>query len=305
MDSLVRVPATSANLAAGFDSLGLAVGLYNSVKVELASSTEIVVQGEGSYLIKPENNLLYRAMQLYFDNKGLKLPELRIVQDNMIPVKRGLGSSSAAIVAGLAIAQYLDKGYLKKDELWPLALQLEQHPDNLAAALFGGLTIVAGGAGIPPVLSLSRVDLPVLEKIQGLMVVPEKKISTSRARNALKKTISRDDAVFNISRAALLIGALNVGRVDLLKEALQDRLHQPHRFKLIPWASNLAEEVLAVGALGSYISGSGSTYAVLVERENAKGIQQYIEELMNSWQVKASVIDVDLAVSGVELIKGE
>lgn len=262
----VRVPATSANLGSAFDCAGLALQLHNEVMLELGDRDAVDVEGEGSgeLGLGPDNLVVASARRL-FEATGTPTPRLRVRMRNAIPLGRGLGSSSAAIVAGLVGANALLGSPCSEKDLLRHAVEIEGHGDNVAAALYGGLTLyVAGDGGGTP------VRLPVPASLQAVVYIPDQRVPTKAARAALPTSVPRADALFNVARSALLVAALGCGRLDALRTAMEDRLHQPYRASLFPAAGALVEAALDAGALGSAVSGAGPTILALV-REDTRG----------------------------------
>jgi homoserine kinase len=257
----VRVPATSANLGPGFDALGLALGIYNTVRVAPAPALEIVVAGEGAgALPRDPRNLLWRAACAALERAGVAPPAVRLACDHQIPLARGLGSSSAAIVAGLLVGNRLAGDRLRSDELLALAVALEGHPDNVTPALLGGVRVcVQGERGV------YQAAVPLARPLHAALFVPDRPLPTAEARRVLPDRVSLGDAVYNLGRAALLVAALASGEYHLLAEATRDRLHQPARARLLPALPTLLEAALAAGALGACLSGAGPTVLALVE----------------------------------------
>jgi homoserine kinase len=249
----VRVPASSANLGPGFDTLALALGLYLECKLR-ASETGLLVRvsEEDAFGIPPdETNLTWRA---FLRLAGAKAPGgLTLEIANDIPVGKGLGSSAAAIVAGLALAnEWLQLGK-SREELVQLATDIEGHPDNVAAAVWGGL-VASCQSDDGRVLAVKQ-RLPATVEV--VLAIPDFSLSTSAARAALPAQYSRKDAVFNVQRAALLVAALSEGRPDLVREAMRDRLHQPYRAPLIPGLEDILRLRDVPGLLGVALSGAG------------------------------------------------
>ncbi len=265
----VRVPASSANLGPGFDCLSLALGLYNQVEMEiLPEGWEIRVAGEGGPDIPTdESNLVLQAARQVFSRIRVHPTGLRLSLSNKIPPARGLGSSAAAVVGGLVAANALSGSRLSTGELLKLAAKMEGHPDNVAPALLGGLTIAVQEG--PEVIALK------LEPPAGLIVlaaVPAFPLATRRARQVLPTRVTREDAVFSLGRAALLVGAMTTGRLDLLRTAMADRLHQPFREQLVPGLRDVIAAALDAGALGVALSGSGPSVIALSDRSDKVGV---------------------------------
>ena len=216
----VSVPATSANIGSGFDALGLAVTLYNTVTFEESDHLDISA-ADGTRIPRGETNLVYRSAKGLFDKVGKTMPPLKLVQTNAIPMARGLGSSSACIIAGLLGANRMLGDVLNTQELLTLATSIEGHPDNVAPALLGGLTSSVFEDGV--VYSVKR---DVDESLCFAAIVPDYKLLTEAARAALPKEVTHKDAVYNLSRAALIPAAFCEGRHDLLAIATEDKLHQ-------------------------------------------------------------------------------
>ncbi len=256
----VRVPATSANLGPGFDALGLALALHNEVRAEEAEGVSVEVSGEGAgRLATDASNVVARGVRRAYEAAGRPFRGVRLACVNRVPTARGLGSSAAAWVGGLVAGNALCGGPLPTDALLALAARAEGHPDNVAAALLGGLTVAcATGDGVV------AVSLPVPPELVWVVLVPETTSATAEARALLPASVPRADAVFNVQRVALLLGALQAGRAAALATALDDRLHQPYRLTLFPWMPAVVDAARAAGALGCVLSGSGPALLAVV-----------------------------------------
>ena len=270
----VRVPATTANLGPGFDCLGMALDLWNEVHVEAAlagagqppGSGAVSVEGQGSgELPEDTSNLVHKAMEHLFGQADVETPAVRLNCRNEIPLKRGLGSSAAAIIAGLVAANHLlphvagsTAGSFPQQQIRDMAVSIEGHPDNVAAALLGGLRLVAQEGNL-----LISVPVPVPDSLRAVLFIPELTIATEEARSVLPRRISMEDAVYNMGRAALLVNALATGRLEDLRVATGDRLHQPYRQRLFPAMKTIFAAALEAGALGVFLSGSGSSILAL------------------------------------------
>ncbi|HEX9244790.1 MAG TPA: homoserine kinase [bacterium] len=254
----VRVPATSANLGPGFDALGLALRLYNTLTLEPADHPEIEIEGEGAgTLPRDAAHLAYQAalaVAARAEGGGAAgARAFRLRQQNQIPLASGLGSSAAAIVGGAVAANALLGAPLGRQALLDLAAEMEGHPDNVAPALFGGLVVCARTATGVRWIRLAPPPLNVV------LAVPDYHVSTDEARRRLPARVPFPDAVFNVTRATLLVAALTGGRPDLLDEATQDRLHQPYRETLVPGMMEVFAAARRAGAYGVALSGSGPT----------------------------------------------
>ncbi|MDT5122248.1 MAG: homoserine kinase [Acidobacteriota bacterium] len=263
----VRVPASTSNLGAGFDCFGLALQLYLTVRATVLKGASepcrVRSRGEGKQedgaLPRATDNLIFRAMRLAADRESLSLPPVRLAVHNEVPLGRGLGSSAAAIIAGLTLFSFVCDRELTDDTVLRYALEMEGHADNIAAALHGGwvVTCVKSDGNV---LAVKRHWPP---EIKVIVVSPHTSLKTTLARSALPHTVEREDAVHNLQRAALFGAALGTGAYDLLWEAMQDRLHQVHRQ---PFVSGLAEALATPrqpGLIGLALSGSGPSVIAL------------------------------------------
>lgn len=288
----VRVPATSANLGPGFDSFGLALGLYDDVVVQVAESgLAIDVAGEGADEVKRDKrNLVVRAIQATFDLLGGQPRGLEVVCANRIPHGRGLGSSAAAIVGGIVAARELVLGgpdKLPDDAALRLAAGLEGHPDNVAACLFGGFTLAwTRDDEFGPVAEAIRLD--VHPDVVPVAFVPETRASTAKVRKLLPEQVPHHDAAANAARAGLLVEALT-RRPDLLLVATRDALHQPYRAPAMPRSAALVEQLREAG-IPAVISGAGPTVLALSAADQVEEVCR----LGSRW-FTPSVLPVDTA----------
>lgn len=252
--SRIAVPATVANLGAGFDIFGLALSFGNTLEVEAIDSGLVIeTRGPGSdRLPATSENLAYRALAAVFEHLRRPVPAVRLGQDLGIPLERGLGSSAAAVVGGLRAGAALAGAPLGARDLLPLALPFEGHPDNLAAALWSGFCIsVPAGAG-PEVV---RLDFP--EDWEIVLLIPAARVATAEARTLLSPTLTRADAIFNAARCALWVAAIEQRDLSLLARATEDRWHQDARARLFPPLTALLAAARAAGAAGVALAGSG------------------------------------------------
>jgi homoserine kinase len=251
----VRVPATVANLGAGFDVLAAAVGLHAEITLAPADRPRVAVSGVD--VAQDASNLIYRSAAGVAEALGYR-GAFALTATSRIPLRAGLGSSAAAIVGGLVAAGRLLGGPVEPDALLARAAQIEGHPDNVAGALLGGVVVVArDGDGFRWAKVTPALPLAVA------LVVPDLEVETESARRLLPAQVSRDDAVFNLGQVALLVAALGQGRGDLLRRALGDRLHQPYRAALVPGFDRAVAAAVDAGAYGAVLSGSGPTMAAL------------------------------------------
>jgi homoserine kinase len=272
MHITIRIPATSANLGPGFDSLGLALDLWNETIITLAIEYSVQVNGEGRERISPgENNLIIRSAQQFAEHIGKRLPPFHLDCVNRIPLSSGLGSSAAAKLTGLLGANALLGKPLSKDEILDLAAEMEGHPDNVAPALLGGLVVSTVEDG--KVLA-HRVNLEAdgASPIHITVVLPDFHLSTQQARLALPDHVTMKDAVHNLSRAVMVSEAFRTGELDLLGKAMTDTLHQPYRLQLIPGGREAMQAAREAGAAAVAISGAGpSIIAFSSQRDLAIG----------------------------------
>jgi len=294
----VRIPATTANLGPGFDCLGMALSLYNYVEIEASPAFSITLKGEYTAGISTdETNLVWQSMCTLWDSIGFPVPSASLVLENNIPPTRGMGSSSAAIVGGLVAANEFAGGALSKLELLQLANRLEGHPDNVAPALLGGVT-----------LALTTEDSVIARTIHSnpqvlaLAIVPDFYLSTEKSRKVLPASVSRADAVFNLSRTALLVEALIHENYELLREGMQDRLHQNQRASLVPGLAPTLKVALEKGAYGSALSGSGPTLLALVPPDKAETVAQSMLDSLAEHGLKARAYTLSVDSEGAAIL---
>ena len=278
----IAVPATSANLGPGFDALGLALGLYNTCEFRPSNDKEIFEENL-------KENLIYQAYKYAFDFYKEKPVPITFDLEADIPVSRGLGSSAACIVMGIMAAFDIMGRDFDKKEILKIATSIEGHPDNVAPAIFGGAVV--------SILENNQVYLEkiaISDKFKFLALIPDFRLSTKEARGALPETYPKADAVFNISRVAMLVLALESGDENNLKIALQDKIHQPCRFKLIPEIEKIEEIIRDSRVLGSYLSGAGSTIMLVLKKDDQiseKEIREKLGKLSKTYDLKALEID--------------
>ncbi|WP_410771832.1 homoserine kinase [Fontibacillus sp. BL9] len=311
----VKIPASTANLGPGFDTLGMALTLYAWIEMKPAETTLFHLHGDNlEGLPKDKSNLIYKVAQSVFAEAGVSIPELEITMYSDIPLTRGLGSSASAIVGALFAANLLIGSPLDLEKLFDMATSLENHPDNVGASLFGGIiTAIWDGSHATALRIEPPADLEVL------VAIPDFQLSTSKAREVLPKQVGMSDAVYNISRTSLLTAAMASGRLDLIKESMRDRLHQPFRASLIPGMARILEEATLHGALGTALSGAGPTLLSLVDRNsNQVGeLEAFLLSVLASEGIPAKTLLLKPCTDGVteltmlkevsllEMIKGE
>ena len=266
--SLIKVksPATTANLGPGFDCLGMAVDIWNFLEIEWCPNnklqeTSIEIYGEGSdELTTDTSNLVYQAIKFLFLEAGHQLPEVRLRCENNIPLSRGLGSSAAAISSGLVAANFMLGNLFEPNELLEMAATIEGHPDNVAAAILGNLQLVIGEED-----QLYTVSIRPPDDLRLVIFVPDVRIATDDARRVLPSVVSINDAVYNASRVGLLVAGMLTDNVEYFRYSVQDKLHQPYREQLFPAMKVIFKAADDAGALGVFLSGSGSTIMALTK----------------------------------------
>jgi homoserine kinase len=269
---LVRVPASSANLGPGYDVLAAAVSLYLELEVE--ETGEFSLDSGGLDVSSGRDNLIVRAFETLHPADGIAF---RLKSE--IPLARGLGSSAAAIVAGLFAADHLFELALSKEEMLAKATEIEGHPDNVAAAIYGGFVICGAGRGAAP--SAVRFEPP--SGLEGIAVIPAEEVSTERAREAIPAEVPLADAVANVSAASRLVLGLQTADLDLVAAGLVDRIHQPRRRELYSRSMELVDEAAELGALGATISGAGPTVLVWTTWQDAGGVADALERRCAGW----------------------
>jgi len=284
----VTVPATSANLGPGFDSLGMALAFYDEYDLETSSSgLEINISGEGAKsAATDENNLIYKSIKLVFDSVGEKLPGIKLTCKNSIPHGRGMGSSGAAVAGGVILAAgLLSERNFTEQQLLEFATKMEGHPDNVAPALFGGLTIAWVDEAGP-----HHKKLTVHRGISPLVLVAPNEMSTKLARSLQPESVPHTDAVFNVSRSALLVAALTQSP-ELMMAATEDRLHQNYRASAMPETSKLISNLREKGH-PAVVSGAGPSVLVLEgDPQNRLLAMEYVKKEFSPWQALALAVD--------------
>lgn len=284
----VKVPATSANIGSGYDSIGIALNLYNIIKMEESDCIDIS-ETSGIQVPMDETNLIYQCAKKIYDICGKPLKGLKIIENCNIPQTRGLGSSSACTVAGLLGANALLGEPIDKESIIDLAASIEGHPDNSTPAILGGFCVALLEYG-----KVWSVRVPMNGKVEFITFIPNFELSTEKARAVLPKNIAHHDAVFNLSRAALLAGSLTTGKLENLGVAVGDCLHQPYRFDFIPDGKELIHAAKAMGALGTFISGAGPSVIAIVDASDKTYLsraQMYCSQNFKNWKPIRLVCD--------------
>jgi homoserine kinase len=292
----VRVPATSANLGPGFDALGLALALHNDVVASEADGVRVSVDGHGAGELPTDaSNVVVRGVRLAYETAGRAFPGCAIACVNGIPPSRGLGSSAAAWVGGLVAGNALLGNPLDRGTLLALATRSEGHPDNVAAALHGGLTVSCVTES-----GVTAIALPVPSALTWVALIPEVTSATAEARAVLPASVPHADAVFNVQRVALLLASLQTELHEALRTALDDRLHQPYRLELFPWMPMIVRAARSAGALGCVLSGAGPSLLAVVTDDGvavARAMEKALAEAGIAGSARAFAVDTVGAVA--------
>jgi len=292
----VRVPASSANLGPGFDALGLALGLYLTCTFEPADRLSIRASGRDADRIPTgEDNLIWQTALRVARDVGDAIRPIALHIDNDIPIEKGLGSSAAALTAGVVIADQLLGLHWKPHRILDEAAQIEGHPDNVAACVLGSIVASAIDAG--GVARAVRLELPAIYDVA--VVVPDFLLPTAAARAVLPEQYSRQDAVFNVQRSALLIAALATGTTSAFPAAFEDRMHQPYRYSLVPGLEEIVN-LRAPGLLGCALSGAGPSILVFYEREYAQ-VCDLVRQIFALHGHASETLPVHIAKTGYEM----
>ncbi|WP_245530617.1 homoserine kinase [Pseudothermotoga thermarum] len=291
----MKIPATIANLGPGFDCIGMAVTLYNFIEMDFSDTLSIEVSGEGSKSIsRKEDNLVFKAAKIIFEKAGYK-GGVSIKMTNNIPLARGLGSSAAAIVGGMVAANMLLGKPLKEEEILKLAVEMEGHPDNVVAALVGGITI---SAVYDDKIFFKKLLPP--DELKVVVTIPEFELQTEKAREIIPKMIHLKDATSNISRVALLVASLVSKDFSMLQIATQDFIHQPYRKKLVSGMEEIIENAQSAGMLCCFLSGAGPSVAGFVKsEEGAKKAAEFMVKVFESKGIKANYKILGICCEGI------
>ena len=308
----VKVPATTANLGPGFDCMGMALPIYNTVTIE-----ETVLPGTGieinviseddkadelslEHIPMDENSIIYKAVELLYNSIGQTPSELKITIHTQIPVARGLGSSASVIVGGLLAANELLGRPADEAALLSIATEVEGHPDNVTPAIVGGLVITSSEEDGSIVYK--KLDWPKEWSIT--VCIPEYELATDISRSVLPKEVPMQDAVFNIKRMGMFVHAIHTKDSALMKLALKDKLHQPYRMKLVPGLEKITENLKhEENVLGCVLSGAGPSILIISEKNNLDKIKSIVRDTWNDLNIKAEIITLPVEENGAEIIK--
>ena len=294
----VKVPASSANIGPGFDCLGIALPIYNTITLEETvipgTGIEINVMSEDESVDeialenvpKDENNIVYKAVELLYNSIGQVPSELKINIQSQIPIARGLGSSSSVIVGGLLAANKLLGNPADETAILAIATEVEGHPDNVAPALLGGF--VLSNKEEDGTVTYSKLNWP--QEWDITVCIPDFELSTNISRSVLPKEVPMQDAVFNAKHLGMLIQAVNTCDPKLMKQALQDRLHQPYREKLVPGMKEIIDTLKNEdGVLGCVLSGAGPSMLVISHKYDVDKIKSIVKDIWDKQNIKADV----------------
>ena len=284
--AIARVPASTTNLGPGFDVLGLALQLYSKVTLETTETeTQVIVKGvDADKIPSTPEHIAFQAVELVFDRSGSKRPKgFKLEIENGIPAIRGLGGSGTAILGGLLTANALCGTPFSEPELLNFATELEGHPDNVAASLYGGIVVSAQES---TEVHTVRLTCPPILSI--VLAIPDFPLSTEQARNVLPTSVNYADAVYNTSRSTLLIASIVTSQFQMLRIAMKDRLHQPYRTSLIPGFNDVAEAATNAGALSVALSGAGPTIAAYC-LEHTEQVAKRMQSAFKKHQVNSDI----------------
>ena len=294
----VKVPASSANIGPGFDCLGLALPIYNTITIEetvlpgtgieinMMSEEETIDEMVFDSIPRDENNIVYKAVEMLYNSIGQEPSELRINIQAQIPITRGLGSSSSIVVGGLLAANKLLGSPADETALLAIATEVEGHPDNVAPAILGGFVLAAQEDD--GTITYCKLKWP--EEWDLTVCIPDFELSTEIARSVLPKEVPMSDAIFNAKRLAMLIEAVNTKDAKLMKAALKDRLHQPYREKLVPGMKDIMEAFKHEdGVLGCVLSGAGPSLLVISHKYDVDKIKSVVKDIWEKQNIKVDV----------------
>ncbi|MDS0525068.1 homoserine kinase [Clostridium sp. SHJSY1] len=294
----VRVPATSANMGPGFDSLGVALNLYNIFGFREIEDG-LSFKGVPEEFCNKEN-IIYQAMMKCFNKGGYKPKGIEIsALKQAVPVSRGLGSSSSCIVGGLVGANELLGRKFSKDEILQMAVEIEGHPDNVAPAVFGDMIVA-----IMEDEKVYHQKINVCDKIRFVSIIPNFRLSTSEARSVLPKEISLKDGIYNVGRASLLVAAISNENLELLKYACKDSFHEKYRSNLIRGFDEVKKEVFRLEGIASYLSGAGPTIMAISLKENI-GFSDKIKEFLKIKGLEWDVYELSVDKVGAIVLEGD
>ena len=296
MTAMIRVPATTANLGAGFDCIGAALSLYNEFTFTPIETQSLVIAVQGLEAAKVHTdatNLAYQAFLKLYTQIDRVPPVIQLEIKLGVPLARGLGSSATAIVGGLLGANTLAGNPLSPAAVMQLAIEMEGHPDNVVPALIGGCQLAATAAK-----GWAIADIPWHSSIVPVVAIPNFELSTAAARSVLPTEYSRADAIFNTAHLGLMVRGLETGNPDWLSAGLTDRIHQPYRQQLIPGYTDVEQAVIAAGGYGMVISGAGPTLLALATAECAEAVATAMTQAWEKHDIEASARSLAVDLQG-------
>lgn len=297
----VTVPSSTANLGPGFDTLGMALQLYSVVEMQVSEQTSIELIGkELQGTPTDKSNLLYVIAAELFQQAGLAVPELHIRASSEAPLTRGLGSSAAAIVGALVAANHLAGEPFTREQLFAMAVKKEGHPDNVGPSFFGGIIVATMPEKDDQPIPYIRLAPPAA--MRALVVIPNYALSTEKARNALPQVYSKQDVIYNVGHSSLLVAALAQGRLDLLGQAMGDRLHQPYRAPLVPGLEEILAAATQNGAVGAALSGAGPTILCLTASDSeCERLKSFVDQVMRGHGISYQTMVLQPDEHGVQV----
>lgn len=307
----VKVPATTANIGPGFDCMGMALPIYNTITIE-----ETVLPGTGieinainndstadnlmfEHIPMDETSIIYKAVELLYNSIGQTPSELKITVQSQIPMARGLGSSASVIVGGLLAANELLGHPADEVALLSIATEVEGHPDNVTPAIVGGLCITSQEDD--GTILYRKLNWP--EEWNITVCIPDYELSTDISRSVLPKEVPMGDAVFNAKRLAMFVEAVNTKDAELMKIALQDKLHQPYRMKLVPGLDKIIENLKhEENVLGCVLSGAGPAILVISQKNDLDKIKSIVKETWEDMNVKVNIMTLPVEPQGAQIV---
>ncbi len=299
MQFTVKVPASTSNLGPGFDTLGLALNIYNEYSFDTNTDKfEYTTNTEEEVIPKSKENLVYRAFDYLFRKHRDETPPVKIHFERNIPLTGGFGSSSTAIVAGLMAANKILNSPYNKEQILKIGTQLDGHPDNITPAILGGFMICVYADQ-----KLEYINLPWDEKLSFVAITPDFKLPTAKARAALPAKLNYADAVYNIGHSSLLVAAVAAKDTEKLKVAFKDRIHQAYRASLVPGMQYVLDAGLEAGAVGTMLSGAGSTLIAVVESEQiAKTVASAMQSAWLQSDIESEALFLKAEPDGAKII---
>lgn len=305
----VKVPATTANLGPGFDCMGIALPIYNTITIEETVFPDTglyinILNSENEEIIdysipKDENNIVYKAIELLYAYTGQTPSGLKIIIKTNIPISRGLGSSASVIVGGLIAANELLSRPADEAALLSIATEVEGHPDNVAPAILGGFVL----SSVEPDGSVVYRKLPWPDDWKITVCIPDYELETQISRSVLPEQVDIKDAAFNAKRCAMLVEAVHTQDIELMKLALQDKLHQQYRSRLVPGLDKIIENLKHIdNVIGCVLSGAGPSILVISHGNNLSEIKGVVSKTWESQNVKVEMRTLEIENQGAAII---